>query len=244
MKIPDRGRIERRYEGPEVFRQLLNEAGCKLTHEEVVDEFEAGVEEGSRAHDIIPLLWEESEPDFADSSAARRTFGNLFGLWDLIAADAVIDLIQLPEFDPSGPLTPEHAERAWSELDGLSDKEIARAVDRFENLQPEVSNFVNERLIDHSDLAAGCALSHAFEAWWIIDHLRGANGYTRASRTALNDAFKALEETAEEVEPALAILATTGLWEQAADEEMPLSEDSISAIERVLQAIRMALRGA
>jgi hypothetical protein len=242
MNKAARGRIDRNYEGPEVLSQLLEVSGCGLTHEEVVDEFECAVEEGTRAHDIIPLLWEESEPAFPDAASARRTFGNLFALFDLIASDAVADLIQLPEFDPNAPISPEHAEKAWSALDELSDNDVARAVDRFENCQPEISNFVQERLDNHSDLAIECALSHAFEAWWILDHLRSEVDGSRASREALSKAFDETEETAEEAEPALAILVTTGLWEQAAHEEHPLAEDSIPVIERVLQAVRQALR--
>ena len=51
-----------------------------------------------------------------------------------------------------------------------------------------------------------------------------------------------LEETQDEVEPALAVLVTSGLWEQAADDENPLAEDSIPAIERVVKSVRMVLR--
>ena len=242
MNNAGRGRIDRNYEGPEVLSELLETSGCGLSHEEVVDEFECAVEEGTRAHDIIPLLWEESEPSFPDAATARRTFGNLFALFDLIASDAVADLVQLPVFDPNAPISAEHAEKAWSAMDELSDKDVARAVDRFENCQPEISNFVQERLDNHADLAIECALSHAFEAWWIMEHLKGEDSSPRASRQMLNDAFAQTEETAEEVEPALAILVTTGLWEQAAHEEHPLTEDSIPVIERVLQAVRLALR--
>ena len=139
-------------------------------------------------------------------------------------------------------MTPQHAERAWTKFDALSDKEITQAVDRFENLQPELSNFINERLDRHSDLALGCAMSHAFETWWILDQLRGSEGCVRAKREDLHAAYLALEETQDEVEPALAVLVTSGLWEQAADDENPLPEDSIPTIERALKAIRMVLR--
>ena len=85
-------------------------------------------------------------------------------------------------------------------------------------------------------------MSHAFETWWILDQLRGSDGCVRAQRKDLHAAYLALEETHDEVEPALAVLAASGLWEQAADDENPLPEDSIPSIERALKAIRMVLR--
>ena len=164
-------RLQRRFDGPEVLSQLLADSGCELTLDEVIDEFECAVAEGTPGHEVISLLWER-KPRFPAPAVARRTFSNLFGLWDRVAAGAVADLVQLPELEPNGPITAAHADRAWREYDTFSARDQARARDRFDNAQSEVVAFLTARLTQASAVAMEAALELAFETWWISQSVR------------------------------------------------------------------------
>ncbi len=231
-------RLQRTYEGPEALTELLETSGCELSVDEVVEEFGCAVEEGTQAAEIIPLLW-ELEPQFADADAARRTFSNLFGLWDEVAKGQTEGLVLLPELDPNAPLTPAFVERAWMRLDELPDPDVARLRDTFDNVQADVGAFVFEQLQSLGDLAVGTALELAFELWWLCLEARGeVRPITRATLTA---AHAEPDDPESEPEPALAGLVTTTLWEQAAHDEAPLPEDAIPRLERALRALRHAL---
>lgn len=233
-------RLARVYEGPAVLGELLSASGCELSVDEVVDEFACALEEGSVVGEIVPLLW-ELEPRFGTAEEARRTFSNLFGLWDAVAAE--LDLggeVSLGVLDPSAPVPVGVVDRMVGELEGLEEKGWRQARDRFENVQGEVGVFVFERLGDEVDVAVEVALELAFETWWVLDRVRGASGVRRATRAGLAKAFEA-EDDGREPEPGLAGLATAVLWEQAADEERPLPESVIPRVERVLKAVRGAL---
>lgn len=233
-------RIERVYEGPEVLGPLLVASGCELSVDEVVDEFMAALEEGSVQGEIIPLLW-ELEPRFADPGTARRTFGNLFGLWDAVERELELGgEVALGELDPDAPVAARVVDRVWAKLDSLDERAWRRARDRFDNHQADVATFVFERLVGEEAVVIETALDLAFESWWILEDVRGASGVPRASRGALVGAFEA-EHDGVEAEPGLAGLATAVLWEQAADEERPLPEGAIEGVERVLKAVRWVL---
>lgn len=232
-------RLERRYEGPEVLGGLLEQSGCELSVDDVREEFECAVEEGTQASEIMPLLW-ELEPRFASPEQARRTFSNLFGLWDAVAQEAVGDLV-MPEQDPDAPLSPEFVERTWESLCDLGKAEIRRARDRFDNRQSDVAAFVFEQLAGAGEVAQETALDLAFESWWIAERARGEDRLGRLTRTALEAAFDVEDDPSAEPEPALAAMVTTALWEQAADEERPLSEADLPAVERALRAVRWVL---
>ncbi len=231
-------RLERRYEGTEVLAELLSTSGCELTVEEVVEEFVCAVEEGTQAAEIIPLLW-ELEPKFATPETARRTFSNLFGLWDDIAKGQTGDLVELGLLDPSAPLTPAFVERAWQKLEALDDAQTARARDSFDNVQADVGAYVFEQTQPLGEIATTTALDLAFELWWLCQEARAE--VPPVTRAALVSAHAEPDDPESEPEPALASLVTTTLWEQAAEEQDGLPEDAIPQVERVLRALRRAL---
>ncbi len=231
-------RLPREYEGPERLAELLGTSGCELTLEEVIDEFACAVEEGTQAAEIIPLLW-EAEPKFASAAAARRTFANLFGLWDEVAEGQTGELLPLPALDPTAPLTPAFVERAWQRLEDQDDRALARDRDAFDNVQADVGAFVFEQTQQLGDLAVGVALDLAFELWWLCREARGE--VASIPRVTLVAAHAEPDDPESEPEPALARLVTTTLWEQAAESEAALPEDTIPRIERVLRALRHAL---
>jgi len=242
MNLKGLRRLERQFEGMDVLKTLLEDSGCEFTAEEVVEEFHCAVEEGSLAHEIIPLLWEQ-EPNFSGPETARRTFSNLFGLFENIAEDAVADLVPLAELEPDAPITPGHADRAWRVFEGLSDSDWRRARDRFDNHQSEIGTFVFEQLQHLEQIAVECGLTLAFETWWLLESIRGERALQRASRRDLHSAFGANEGCSVEVEPALAVQISTALWERAADEDKPIDEAVIPYLESVLRAVRIALVG-
>ena len=81
----------------------------------------------------------------------------------------------------------------------------------------------------------------AFETFWLCERARGEKRVPRATREALDKALRDADRLAEETEPALASLVSSTVWEQAADEENPLPEADIPAIEAVLRAARQVL---
>ncbi len=242
IRRPAADRLPRVYEGPDVLGPLLEESGCALSVDDVIDEFACALEEGTPAGEIVPLLW-ELEPRFRDSAMAKRTFQNLFGLWDAVDAELSAEhgpLVDLGELDPDAPLSGRQVDRASARLAELDDGGWRKARDRFDNHQSDLATFVFECLAEHDPIAIETALDLTFETWWILEHSRGAERVPRASRAALSAAFAA-EDDGGEPEPGLAGLATAALWEQAADEQRPLAEASIPLAERALKAVRRAL---
>lgn len=242
IRRPAADRLPRIYEGPDVLGPLLEQSGCELSVDDVVEEFACALEEGTPAGAIIPLLW-ELEPRFPDPQTAKRTFSNLFGLWDAVDAELTAEhgpLVDLGELDPDAPLSSRQVDRASARLGELDDRSWRKARDRFDNHQSDVATFVFECLAEHDPVVVETAVDLAFETWWILEESRGAARVPRAGRGALKAAFDA-EDDGGESEPGLAGLVTAALWEQAADEDRPLPEASIPLAERALKAVRRAL---
>src|SRR5919204_5087327 len=78
------------YEGPEVVSALLARAGSPLGATEVAERFRAAHAAGADRSDAIPALF-DAEPRFSSPDEARRLYGNLFALWDRIAAGRSAD---------------------------------------------------------------------------------------------------------------------------------------------------------
>lgn len=233
-------KLERRFEGMDILNDLLSQSGCELTAEDVVEEFHCAIEEGSLGHEIIALLWEQ-EPTFESPAVARRTFSNLFGLYEQMASDAVIDLIQLPDILPGQALTSDHCDRAWRVLDALTESDWRRARDEFDNRQAEIGTFVFEQLQHLEQRSVEAALTVTFEMWWILKSMRTQHGLAQPSRSTLESLRAKDSALLTETEPALAVHVSTSLWEQAAADEDPLSEAHIPLIEAVLCCARIAL---
>lgn len=238
-------RLERNYEGPEVLAELLRTSGSDLTVEDVEAEFEVALEEGTEAHEIIGLFW-ELEPRFGGPKEARRTFANLFGLWDQMKRGSMRTMAELPIFDPTAPLDAGFVREASGMLETLSSAERRSVNDKFDNVQSDVVAFVFDRLKGLSEAAQELAMDLAFEQWWLCLRARGA--VDAATRDLLEHAWAragdedASGEPLDEPEPALAALVTQTLWEFAAADEGPaLDEAEIPAMERALTAVRWVL---
>lgn len=233
--------LERNYEGQVVLNTLLESSGCELSEPDVLEEFRCGVEEGSEPSDIIPLLWER-EPRFPSPEEARRTFSNLFGLWDIVQKEQVGDLITLiPATEIERPLTPAYTEHLWKAFGRLSDAEFKQANSRFENQSGGLGQYLLNALSSTSSHGVEISFQLAFESWWIIGQVE-ASDIPLPSLAQCISTQTSLDEGSIDREPALGQLVKTALWEEAADDE-PLDESEIPTIENALRVIRNALLG-
>jgi hypothetical protein len=134
--------IERSFEGRVVLEKLLAASGTIADAEDVAGAFEKAVKEGVPAPVVIQALWED-EPRFESPDDAARLFGNLLGLYELIAEGQKVDLsapgakvkrekATRPEpFGDEGP-TDAFVESAWRWFDDFP-KERQRFEHAFEN---------------------------------------------------------------------------------------------------------------
>ena len=230
--------LERNFEGEAILSTLLKDAKCPLVVADIIEEFQAGVEEGSEPSDIIPLLW-EGEPRFSSPDQARRTFANLFGLWDEIHKAQLGDLITLlPPAEVERPLTPKYTEFLWKQFEELTDKDFRRTQSRFENTSDGLNQYLAARMDTLSPKAVEVSFQLAFECWWILDTVESAN-ITLPTYDQLLETEAWFDDGNIDQEPALGQLVKTALWEEAADED-PIPEAEIPLVEGALRVIRNA----
>src|SRR5690606_11218872 len=77
--------LDRIYEGIDILDALLVEAGAEVDGKGAIARLAAAIAERRPASEVIPSLF-PTEPRFASSEYARRLYGNLFGVWDLLLA--------------------------------------------------------------------------------------------------------------------------------------------------------------
>ncbi len=234
-------RLERRFEGPEILNDLLRKSGSEHTVDDLRFEFEAALEEGTAPGEVIALLWDD-EPHFDSPEMARRTFMNLFGLYDSIAAETgVFDLNPDEEEDDHRGLSTLQVESLWNRLEDLPSRDQKRTYNRFDNQCADILAFLYDVLKPQGDLAIETASELAFESWFIL-----SEGYKKPLSLPgiglLSKLHKTPCEMIEEPEPAIAALVHCTLYEKAADDESPLPEEAIEPIEAALLTVRRLLR--
>ena len=232
-----------RYEGPEVLSALLARAGSPHGAEEVAVHFRAAVAAGEPRGEVIPTLFPD-EPRFDSPDDARRLYGNLFGLWDRVAAGlgAEDDAPVGGEEPPHAPapergavdgkvLPPAFVEQAWRWLAALPGREMTRLRDRFQNLQPDLDAWLGEVEVPESGGLAAHDL--VFETWAMMD---------RAFDDRLGDVeWKDLREleaeppALESVQPALAGYVAEQL-DNLEDEDPAFGLAERAQVERVIAA--------
>jgi hypothetical protein len=183
VKSPSKDLL-RVYEGPEVLSALLSQAGCPLSSGEVAARFATAQARGLDRAEVVPGLF-ETEPRFTAPDAARRLYGNLFGLWDRIAqglgasddapaaSPAVPPAASLGERGLEGGdrLSPQLVEAVWRHLDALPDREKRRRRDRYTHAQPDLVAWLDDVPLPSSGAAAAQDL--IFEAWAMFDQAFG-----------------------------------------------------------------------
>jgi hypothetical protein len=242
------------YEGPLALSALLARAGSPYTAEEVAERFQIAQGAGEERSDLIPALFPD-EPRFGSADDARRLYGNLFALWDRLAAGLSV-AEDAPAATPEAParqrvtLPPRGAaqgnqlpstivESIWKYLDGLPERERRRWRDRFEGSQPSLVAWLDAApLPDEGALAAHDLV---FETWAMFDAAFG----DRVTAVEFRD-LRALESEPPPLEASQPALATYvgEVLELAAEEDPGLGAAKRAQVERVIATVANALADA
>jgi len=232
------------YEGPEVLQALLRQAGSPHEAEEVAAIFQRAQKAGEERAAVIPGLFPE-EPHFPTPDAARRLYGNLFGLWDRLAAglgmhdDAPDVVAEEPPLPPlpvrgsqPGTLVPAAlVEAMWRALAAEPPRDGQRRRDRFQNAQPDLAAWLDTVPLPESGGLAAADL--VFEAWAMLDHAFG----DRLGPVEFRD-LRAITDSpppAEETQPAFAAYAAEQL-DNLGDEDPAFGADERGMVERAVAA--------
>jgi hypothetical protein len=240
------------YEGPEVLTSLLERAGSPHDAEGVAAAFARAQKTGEPRSAVIPGLFPE-EPRFDSPEAARRLYGNLFGLWARVAAglgprdDAPV----VADEPPSPPPLPERGstpgdtvpgdlvEVVWRHLAALSPREQNRRRDRFPSAQPDLAAWLDA--VSFPESGALAAMDLAFEAWAMLDQAFGDKLGTVEHRE-LREVEKE-PPVLEETQPAIAAYVAEQL-DNLSDEDPSFGPGERAQVEKVLAAVVSALTGA
>lgn len=256
--------LPRIYEGPAVLSELLARAGSPFGAEEVAERFRRAQAGGEERADAIPPLFPD-EPRFTSPAEARRLYGNLFGLWNRVAAgrSASDDLpapgaaptLLPPEVAPEAeaghapaPKLPERGtapgrelpgdlvEAVWKRLDALPEREQRRLRHRFESAQPDLVAWLDAAAL--GDAAAIAAQDLAFETWAMFDVAFGdrVGAVPFAELRDLEDEPPSLETS----QPALAPYVGEVL-DLLAEEDDAFDATQRAHVERVVATIAAAL---
>ena len=245
------------YEGPEVLTSLLARAGSRQAADEVADAFRRAQVRGEPRSSVIPRLFEE-EPRFESPDDARRLYGNLFGLWDRLAAGggteddapapaptagpapevAIAEVPPLPErgAQPGEVLESELVEAVWRHLDGAPPREVQRQRDRYANGQPDLVAWLESVAV--AEVATFAVNDLVFEAWAMFDQAFG----DRLEAVSFRE-LRALEQEPPELEaeqPALAAYVSEQL-DLLAEEDRAFGPDQRRDVDRVLAIAGVAL---
>jgi hypothetical protein len=240
------------YEGPEVLSALLERAGSPHDAADVSEKFARAQAAGEPRSAVIPALFPE-EPHFESPEAARRLYGNLFGLWARLAAglgphDDAPEVV--PEPPPPPPLPTrgiapgravpgEIVDAVWRHLAAAPPREVQRRRDRFQNVQPDLLAWLEAAPLPESGALA--AVDLAFEAWAMIDQAFG----DRLDAVAYRELRAREQEPSpmEESQPAIAAYAAEQL-DILADEDPAFGAAERAQVEKVLAAVVSALTAA
>lgn len=238
-------RLEHRYEGEDALGALMRASGGRLGARAIAERFREAISEGGAAGEVIPGLW-EGEPRFPSPELALRTYANLLGLWDRLAAGLAPEPAPEPAPGPrrrepapapeppgEGPLPDAFVEAAWRYLADLPAREIERLTHRYENLEPDLSEFA--RLEAGEDAAADDADTLVFELWAMLDLARPRRERRAVSRADL----AAAAGSSGNPEPVLDRYVDEAVAEAQLDDEAPLTEEQAA---RVRGIARTAVR--
>lgn len=179
---------------------------------------------------MIPALWEE-EPQLAGADQARALFGNLLGLYDLVASGAVVDLSarakpakreKTPPPEPFGDGEPDEAfvETAWRHLDDFP-RAREKLQHAFADRQDALVTWLDAEGLSDDAFTLGRHL--LFEVFAMLE-LGGAKVPAVAPSKLPKKAAKAALPTA------LATWLEEGVFEAESDEARPLPAAEAKAL--------------
>lgn len=234
--------IDRSFEGQGVLQKLLTRSGALADVEDVLGAFQEAVKKNVPAPVVIQALWDD-EPRFDSSKDAARLFGNLLGLYELVAAGKKVDLqapralqvkrekAQRPE--PFGEKEPDDAfiEAAWRWFDDFP-RERQRFEHAFENRQDPLVSWLDGAGLDDAAFAlARHLVGEVFAMLELggreVDTVHEEDLPKEASLDALP---RALTEWIEET-----------LFEATSDEAAPLPEAEANRVREVVARASLAL---
>lgn len=232
--------LPRVYEGQKVLAELMARVGSVLSPDDVKSLFAQAQKAGERPAQIFPELF-DGEPRFPSPEEAKRLYGNLFGLWDRLAAGKPPEPRgkdeQPPQPTPLPPPAPlaegerqlsdAFVEQGFSALTTLPPKEARRLRDRFEQRESELVEVL--RLLGLAPSAEEAAVDLAFELWLLCTWALGE----RVGRTTFSSLRSAAPQGSQ---PALQRYIAEWLAEAALEEEEPLAAADREKIEPVLAA--------
>jgi hypothetical protein len=240
------------YEGPEVLSALLAKAGSPHDADAVAQAFARAQATGEPRSAVIPGLFPE-EPRFDSPDAARRLYGNLFGLWARLAAglgphDDAPEVVAEPPPPPPLPVRgiaagrtvpAEIVEAVWRNLAAAPPREVQRRRDRFQNVQPDLAAWLDAAPLPEAGALA--ALDLAFEAWAMLDQAFGDR--LGAAEFADLRSFEEEPPPLEASQPAVAAYAAEQL-DLLADDDPSFGAPERAQVEKALAAAVAALTGA
>lgn len=226
--------IERSFEGRVVLEKLLAASGTVADAEDVAGAFEKAVKDGVPAPVVIQALWED-EPRFESPDDAARLFGNLLGLYELIAEGKKVDLsapaarvkrekATRPEpFGEEGP-TDAFVEAAWRWFDDAP-KERQRFEHAFENRQDALISWLDDAGLDD----AGFALArHLVGEVFAMLELGGVKV------ESLDESMLPKKGSLEALPKALSEWIDESLFEASSDEDEPMPEAQVKKVREVV----------
>ncbi|GMU60387.1 MAG: hypothetical protein AMXMBFR34_21500 [Myxococcaceae bacterium] len=233
--------LERRFEGRAALQKLLTESGSLSDVEDVANAFALAAKDGVPASVVIPALWEE-EPALSSPALARALFGNLLGLYDLVASGQTVDLAvrakpakreKTPPPEPFGKAGPDEAfvETAWRHLDD-NPKAREKLEHAFDNKQDALVSWLDAEGLSDAGFALGRTL--LFEVFAMLE-LGGA-------KVPAVDVARLPKKAGEQALPAaLAGWLEEGVFEAETDEERPLDAAEAKRLRALVTRAAQAL---
>jgi hypothetical protein len=224
-----------------VLEKLLAASGTIADAEDVAGAFEKAVKEGVPAPVVIQALWED-EPRFESPDDAARLFGNLLGLYELIAEGQKVDLsapgakvkrekATRPEpFGDEGP-TDAFVESAWRWFDDFP-KERQRFEHAFENRQDALISWLDDAGLDD----AGFALArHLVGEVFAMLELGGVKV------DSLDESMLPKQGSLDALPKALSEWIDESLFEASSDEQEPMPEAQVNKVREVVARAAQAM---
>lgn len=234
--------LDRSFEGQEVLQKLLAKSGALADVEDVVGAFQEAVQKNVPAPVVIQALWDD-EPRFDSAKDAAALFGNLLGLYELVASGKKIDLKasgavkvkreKAPRPEPFGQAEPDDAfiEAAWRYFDDFP-KERQRHEHAFENRQDALVSWLDASGMND----AGFALArHLVGEVFAMFELGG-----RTIETVYDEMVPATA-TLEALPKALSEWIEESLFEATSDETEPLPEAEATKVRDVVARAAVAM---
>jgi hypothetical protein len=233
--------IDRSFEGQEVLQKLLTESGSIVDVEDVAGAFKKAVKDGVPAPVVIQALWDD-EPRFNSPDDAARLFGNLLGLYELIASGDSVDLKargvkvkreKAPRPEPFGKNEPDDSfiESAWRYFDDFP-KERQRFEHAFENRQDALVSWLDGSGLEDAGFALARHLTGEVFAMLELGGREVATIHEEhiPAQASLDALPKALGEWIEE-----------SLFEAGSDEGQPLPDKEVALVRDVVARAAVAM---